>query len=250
MRSGLTDERRVITAISFNQKWQISKSNMLHFLGQYYILPEFKDIPTSTDLPKDEGQVFGIRHLYKKSDDNFNDFSVRTGAGLANGGDNGLAIPWITYGTKALDGTYKTAESLSIVEHFLFDLKKNKSALNGYAIYNINKGATSVYSDSKNDFTVGTRFGYFLTDHFHLIMDNTYQVRRSSDLKDGEVFRLGIIPTISLNGERNLMAKNVIRFIFGYAKYNNEAVKNYLSRSTSITGNYDYFIGIKTEWDF
>ena len=131
--------------------------------------------------PGDYGIVIGVKLQRENLFDlpgSFNQFSLRYGTGIANGGDGGSTRTWLTYGAPNLTtNKFTNAYSWHIVEHILLNLTPGFS-LNGYAIFNRSVGAADtkdlaptyfgkeVYN-SKMDFTIGAKGVNFISDFFH-----------------------------------------------------------------------------------
>ena len=115
------------------------------------LLGEFHSVPASSQnaskvYAADNGWVTGVKFnnpLKTPLPGSFNQFSVRYGTGIANGGDNGNTFTWATYGApNEENGKYTHAYSFTTVEHFLLNLSKNVS-VNGYGVFTHSHGGSS-----------------------------------------------------------------------------------------------------------
>ncbi len=242
----------------------LKKGYSLKLLGEYhYVAKNSKDADYA--YPSDYGLVAGIKlnsPLRTKISGSFNQFSVRYGSGIANGGDNGNTWTWATYGAPNTDGKYSNAYSLAIVEHFLLNLHENFS-LNGYGIFTKSKGGASSNNkavffngneifNQKTDFVVGARSLLYIKDWFHLINEVHYATRKDGDNPTASMWKFSFAPTIVPLAKKNPWCRPHIRFVFSTAKYNDYAVNNQYSPFLSINQkSWGTYIGIKTEmWLF
>ncbi|MFM2291369.1 MAG: hypothetical protein RIS29_1182, partial [Bacteroidota bacterium] len=149
--------------------------SVLKFLGEFHhVAASSKN--ASVAYAADYGWVAGVKlnsPIKTRMPDSFNQLSVRYGAGIANGGDNGNTWTWATYGAPDADGKYTNAYSITAVEHFLLNLNK-KFSINGYGVYTHSRGGadsdnkalyfngTELYNQ-KTDVVVGARTLFYAT---------------------------------------------------------------------------------------
>ena len=113
----------------------VNEQNKISLLGEYHTMPagnvviEEDDIEEVLDLPTDYGLVFGVRLKSKFKNmraGSFNDFTIRYGSRIANGGDGGLSQTSRTYGAPNLEElNFKSAYSVAIVNHAVFNISEN-----------------------------------------------------------------------------------------------------------------------------
>ena len=265
------------TVIVVEQDIDIDKYNRLTLLGEYHRMPDARDHETDeeTEVPiepeqpvfnyeSDYGLVFGIRHhinLKKMRAGSFNDFTIRYGTRIANGGDGGISKTWATFGapdTLALN--FKGAYSLAIVNHAVFNTSENNT-INPYIIFTSSKGAapdnglSKTYFDKevynrKIDFTIGARNEYYFTDYFHLITELHYSQRVDGDNPVANMTKFTIAPVYVPNGSKNIWVRPHFRFIASFARYNDFAKETLYSPYLQFAGKKSWgsYFGIKTEW--
>ena len=128
--SDIGDQSDALYSNIFSLRFDINKQNKLTLLGEYHNMPdgdfdvEIDSIEQKVNFPSDRGFVLGARlntKFKKMRKGSFNDFSIRYGTGIANGGDGGLSKTWLTYGAPDLETlSFKNAYSLAIVNHAVF----------------------------------------------------------------------------------------------------------------------------------
>ena len=256
----------------------INKNNKVTLLGEYHKMPDGHPsendsensslpdsaVPLKYNYPSDYGYVFGVRHhidLKKIGKESFNDFSLRYGTRIANGGDGGVSKTWATFGapdTLALN--FKGAYSIAMVNHSVINISKNNT-LNPYIIYTMSKGAAATNGLSKTyfdkevynrkiDFTIGARDTYFINDFFHLITEFHYSRRKDGNNPASSMSKFTIAPVYVPSGGKNIWARPHFRFVASVAKYNLYAQENLYSPFLQFTGKREWgtYFGIKSEW--
>lgn len=243
---------------------KLNKSNSIKLLGEYHYVSENSE-NTDYSYPSDYGWVLGAKlnsAISTKISGSFNQFAVRFGSGIANGGDNGNTWTWATYGAPNEKGKYTGAYSLAVVEHFLLNLHKNFS-INGYGIYTNSKGGASsshkatffdkreIYN-RKTDFVVGARTMYYAKKWLHLINEVHYATRKDGNDPTASMWKFSFAPTIVPLGKKNAWCRPHIRLVMSAAKYNDYAKNNHYSPYLQLNNNsWGTYIGIKTEmWLF
>ncbi|MCC9137394.1 carbohydrate porin [Pontibacter silvestris] len=240
----------------------LQNGNVIELLGEWHRLANAKG--DSMCYPGDGGWVAGIKYnkdLNTAKAGSFNQFSVRYGRGIANGGDGGSTRTWLTYGapdeqTKEFNNAY----SISVVEHFLLNLS-DRFSLNGYSLFRKSKGAADsdnkapdylgrpIYN-RKTDFAVGFRTFVYLTDWFHLLNEAHYTVRKDGEQPSATMFKVSIAPTVVPTARRSPWARPHLRLVFSAARYNDFAKDNLYSPFLQRSGQQQWGIygGVKTEW--
>lgn len=248
------------------QDKDLSENTKLTFLGEFHRMgnPDATDTLPDLSYPGDHGYVLGIRFnrlLPKFREGSFNDFTLRHGRGIANGGDGGVSRTWLTFGAPDLvSQSFRNAYSWSLVEHFLLNISE-KFSLNGYVIYNRSKGAAAsndlaetffdkeVYN-RKEDFTLGARGTWYLSDNFHFLSELNYSQRKDGEQPLNAMGKLTLAPTLSTSGERSVWARPHLRFVFSLARYNQNASEQLYSPYLQFVGSerWGYYLGVKAEW--
>lgn len=247
--------------------WIGEHSILLDDGGVIKLLGEFHHVAAtsangSVKYPSDNGWVAGIKYssLFKTPlPGSFNQFSIRYGAGIANGGDNGNTWAWATYGPPDADNKYTHAYSFTTVEHFLLNLSR-KWSVNGYGVFTQSKGGspsenmatyfngTQMYNH-KQDIVVGARMLFYATNWLHLIEEVHYAVRKDGDNPDAAMWKFSFAPTIVPLGKRDPWCRPHIRLVFTLARYNDYAMNNHYSPFLTINQQrWGTYIGVKTEW--
>ncbi|WP_294218527.1 carbohydrate porin [uncultured Chryseobacterium sp.] len=239
------------------------KNNSLKLMAEFHHVDETGKNAVE-QYPADNGWVIGaklntgIKTLLPGS---FNQFSVRYGSGIANGGDNGNTQTWRTYGAPdAQTQTYKGAYSFTAVEHVLFNLS-NRWSLNGYAVFTASKGgsdsnnkAVDYYKreifNRKSEFNTGVRATYYFNNWFHILTELHYGVRKNGTQDPASMVKLVLAPTIVPTAERSVWARPHIRLIAELSRYNDEAMKTLYSPFLQHSGakRYGTYLGVRTEW--
>ncbi|KAB1071265.1 carbohydrate porin [Tamlana haliotis] len=222
------------------------------------------NLEDAVNYPSDYGYVLGVRYhrnFKKLKSGSFNDFTLRYGAGIANGGDGGLSKTWLTFGAPDNHSlTFKGAYSLALVNHTVLNISRNYT-FNGYVIYTKSKGGSDLdnlaptYFDQevynrKTDFTVGSRHEFFLTDYFHLMAELHYSQRKDGTNPYASMTKLSIAPVLVPTGLRDIWARPHLRFVASVARYNDYAMKSLYSPYLQFTGEnrWGYYLGFKAEW--
>jgi maltoporin len=218
------------------------------------------------NYPSDIGWVLGVKHstpLKTKIAGSFNQFAVRYGHGIANGGDGGGSKTWLTYGAPDLaTEKFTNAYSISVVEHFMLNLS-NLFSLNGYALYTKSHGAAESSNkapdyfgrltfNQKTDFATGFRSFIYITDWFHLINEASFAVRKDGDQPSATMLKFSIVPTIVPTAKRDPWARPHLRLVLTAARYNDFAKDHLYSAYLQSAGanRWGLYCGIKTEWWF
>lgn len=234
----------------------------LKLLGEFHRVAAGNNAKTPIPYAADNGWVVGakVTNSFKTQMlGSFNQFSVRYGRGIANGGDNGNTWTWATYGAPDKNGKYTNAYSFTTVEHFLLNLNK-KFSVNGYAVYTQSKGGASSTGKAtffngtelynrKTDFVVGTRTLFYATKWLNIINEAHYAVRKDGDNPDAAMWKFSFAPTIVPLGKNDPWCRPHIRFVFTAAHYNDYARDNHYSPFLQINRkSWGTYVGIKTEW--
>ncbi|MDZ7612908.1 MAG: carbohydrate porin [Flavobacteriaceae bacterium] len=263
--------QRLVTTLEHDFK--IKENQSITLLGEYHRMADADseniEIPADssgfiTNFPSDYGIVLGARHhtdFKKMKAGSFNDFTIRYGSRIANGGDGGLSRTWATFGapdTVALN--FKGAYSLSIVNHTLLNFS-DKHTLNPYFIFTQSKGGADnnglsptyfgkeVYN-KKVDFTIGARNEYYFNDYFHLITELHYSQRKDGDNPWASMVKFSIAPVYVPTGTRDTWARPHLRFVTSVVRYNDFAQETLYSPYLQFTGSkeWGYYFGVKAEW--
>ena len=100
--------QRLVTTVEHDIP--VRENQLITLLGEYHRMADAdsknedigKDsIGVITNFPSDYGLVIGARHrldLKRMKEGSFNDFTIRYGTRIANGGDGGLSRTWATFG--------------------------------------------------------------------------------------------------------------------------------------------------------
>jgi len=243
--------QRVI--LNVEQDLKLNENNTLTLLGEFHRMAdagsgqEIDSIDFDLNFPSDYGLVMGVRYthnLKNRLPGSFNDFSVRYGTGIANGGDGGMSRTWLTYGAPdTLSLSFKGAYSLAIVNHMVINFSR-KYTLNGYLILTSSKGAADSDIMSKTyfgkevfnrkfDFTIGARNEHYITDYFHLLTELHYSQRKDGTNPLASVTKFSIAPILVPTG-----------------RYNDYAVESLYSPYLQFVGErrWGYYFGVKAEW--
>lgn len=252
------------------QDVDIDEVNKLTFLGEYHRMPsgdekvEIDSIATTLNFPSDHGFVIGARHhinFKKMKAGSFNDFSIRYGTGIANGGDGGMSRTWLTFGAPdSLSLSFKEAHSIAIVNQAVLNFS-DKNTLNPYVIFTASKGAADtngmaetyfgkeVYN-RKIDFTIGARNEFYITDFFHLLTEIHYSQRKDGDNPYATMLKFSIAPIYVPTGKRDTWARPHLRFVASVARYNDYAKETLYSPYLQFAGSkrWGSYFGVKAEW--
>jgi len=237
-------------------------------LGEVHLVPKSRNDDRSAPIhvnPPDHGAVAGVKLHLDLGDGNFSDASVRYGNRIANGAESGGST-YNTFGEPGLDGTYRGAYGLEVVEHFLWNVDKLVS-INGYGTLHFSRGSTSyapvdpepadalapgAVPNNRFDYSFGARPTFYVSDQFHLITEATFQTRKDEDRATGTAVKLSVAPTVVPTGERSAWARPEMRLIYTLALYNQAAVDQRMSPylQTIGTSKVAHFLGARTEWWF
>ncbi|MFD1314451.1 carbohydrate porin [Namhaeicola litoreus] len=262
--------QRLVTA--FEHDIHVKDNQHITLLGEYHRMADAdsknieigKDsLEVITNFPSDYGLVIGARHHidFKKMKGSFNDFTIRYGTRIANGGDGGLSRTYATFGAPdTVSLSFKGAYSLAVVNHAVFNFS-NKNTLNPYVIFTHSKGGaqsnglsptyfgSEVYN-RKVDLTIGARNEYYFNDYFHLITELHYSQRKDGNNPWASMVKLSVAPVYVPTGERNTWARPHLRFVTSVARYNDFAQETLYSPYLQFTGSkeWGYYFGVKAEW--
>ncbi|QES89361.1 carbohydrate porin [Rhizosphaericola mali] len=258
---GIAYRQRVV--MIGEQSFNIADRHTLKLLGEYHQLEEAAKNVTP-QYKADKGFVIGAKLssiVKTKMPGSFNQFAVRYGTGIANGGDNGNTQTYNTYGAPDfVTKTYNGAYSLAIVEHALFNFNRHFTT-NPYIVFTKSKGggdslnkSTDLYGRSifnrKMDFVIGTRNIFYVTDWFHLLGEIHYAIRKDGQNPDATMWKFILAPTIVPTAERSPWARPHIRLICSFAKYNKFASNNLYSAYLQQSGvkSWGIYFGVRSEW--
>jgi maltoporin len=243
-----------------------TKDGYFKLMGEYHRLAQgtLEDTTTSTNYPADFGYVLGFK--YKKNlsttmPGSFYDFSIRYGAGIANGGDGGGSKTFLTYGGPNLETQkFKDAWSVAITESILWNVGPNYS-IHAYGIFTKSRGASdstnmtpdyggNLLYNRKTDFALGARATWFVKDWFHILHELNFASRKDGSQDAAQMFKFSIAPTIVPNGKRDVWSRPHFRLVYSVARYNQFAANNLYSPYLAQTGSkrWGQYFGVKTEW--
>ncbi|WP_294244195.1 carbohydrate porin [uncultured Chryseobacterium sp.] len=239
------------------------RNNALKLMAEFHHVDETGK-NAMEQYPADNGWVLGAKlntGIKTTLPGSFNQFSVRYGNGIANGGDNGNTQTWRTYGAPDENTrTYRGAYSFTAVEHVLFNLSSRWS-LNGYAVFTASKGGSDSENkamdyyrreifNKKTEFNTGVRATYYVNNWFHILSELHYGVRKNGIQDPASMVKLVLAPTIVPTAERSVWARPHIRLIAELSRYNDEAMKSLYSPFLQGSGpkRYGTYLGIRTEW--
>lgn len=260
-------------AATLEHDFKIKENQSVTLLGEYHRMAdadsENNEISTDstgviTNFPSDYGLVLGLRHhidFKKMRKGSFNDFTIRYGNRIANGGDGGLSRTWATFGAPdTVSLSFKGAYSLAIVNHSVLNFS-DKNTLNPYLIYTQSKGGANINGLSpsyfgnevynyKVDFTIGARNEYYFNDYFHLITELHYSQRKDGNNPWASMVKFSIAPVYVPTGSRDTWARPHLRFVTSVARYNDYAQETLYSPYLQFTGSeeWGYYFGVKAEW--
>lgn len=234
--------------------------------GEDHTLPEEAEdnVTDAVNFPTDYGYVLGVRYhrkFKKLIPGSFNDFTLRYGGGIANGGDGGLSKTWLTFGAPDENTLrYNSAYSVALVNHAVFNFS-DRYSLNGYLIYTNSKGGADsnhrapTYFEQevfnkKVDFSVGTRHEFYLRDYFHLLAELHYSQRKDGTNPYASMTKLSFAPVLVPTGKRDIWARPHLRFVASLAYYNDFAKESLYSPYLQFAGEkqWGYYFGFKAEW--
>lgn len=265
------------TVFIAEQDFTLNESNKITALGELHrmahadsqeeipvhpIVPENPDI--ITDFPSDHGFVLGARlnsQFKGLGVGSFNDFTIRYGYGIANGGDGGVSKTWATYGAPDLDElNFKGAYSWSIVDQAVLNYN-DKNTIHAYVIFTSSKGgadsnhmAKSYFGDEifnkKIDFTVGTRNETILSDNFRLFTELHYSQRKDGENPIASMVKFSLSPVYVPTGNLSTWARPHLRLVASAARYNDFAKETLYSPYLQYAGaeQWGFYFGVKAEW--
>jgi len=229
-------------------------------LGEFHVVPRAgnarRDAPPNVN-PFDYGAVGGVKVHLDLGNGNFSDASARIGNRIANGAESGGST-YQTFGQASIDGTYRGALGLELVEHFMWNVG-DVTSINGYGTLHYSRGSTSyapaegeAVPNTRLDYSVGARATSYLSDQLHLLTEATFQARKDEDLKTGTAVKLSVAPTVVPSAERSPWARPEMRLIYTVGIYNRAARDQQMSPYTQVIGDtkFAHFLGVRTEWWF
>lgn len=252
----------------YEHDFKLSDSQTLTGLAEFHYMGDGAfDAESDTSVvyqyPADWGYVLGAR-LSSKFDlweDFSSNLALRLGKGIANGGDGGVSRTYMTFGAPDLEKrNFKDAYSFSLVEDIFIRFNDTHS-LSAYLIYTNSRGAgktngleytyygREVYN-KKEDFAIGLRESFVITDYFKLLTDLHYTQRKDGDNPWASVVKVGFSPTLTPTGDRDFWARPEIRFVTSFAFYNQYAANTQYSPYLDAVGStkFGHYLGIKAEW--
>lgn len=252
-------QREVMVA---EHSFNINKKQLIKLLAEYhYVSAVTKN--ADPKYPSDYGFVGGIKlssQLTTKKPGSFNQFSVRYGTGIANGGDSGSTQTWRTFGAPDENGKYHRAHSFTAVEHLMLNLS-DRVSINPYAVFTKSRGgavtnnkATDFYGreiyNSKTDLAIGGRLIYYVTNWFHMITELHYTTRKEGYNPQAQMVKFALAPTIVPTAERSPWARPHIRLIAEVARYNDYAKNAMYSPFLEQAGQkrLGTYFGVRSEW--
>lgn len=230
-------------------------------LGELHVVPKSgnsdRDAPANVN-PTDYGAVGGVKVHLDLGDNNFSDASARIGNRIANGAESGGST-YQTFGQASVDGTYRGALGLELVEHFMWNVSDIVS-INGYGTLHYSRGSTSyvpaadtaAVPNTRLDYSFGARATSYFTDQLHLLTEATFQARKDEGLGTGTAVKLSIAPTVVPSAERSPWTRPEMRLIYTLGIYNQAAVDQRMSPYTQAIGpdKVAHYLGVRTEWWF
>ncbi|HEX5150240.1 MAG TPA: carbohydrate porin [Parafilimonas sp.] len=238
----------------------------LKLLAEYHHLADasLNDTATAYNYPSADGWVAGAEHtlnLNTPITGSFNQFAIRYGHGIANGGDGGNSRTWLTYGAPDLEThKFNNAYSFTLVDHVLLNLSP-KYSLNAYGIFTKSRGAADSLNKApdyfgrelfnrKTEYAFGARNFWYIKKWFHLITELHYANRSDGDQPSASMIKFSLVPTIVPTAKADPWARPHLRLIYSMAKYNKFASDNLYSPFLAEVGHktWGYYIGIRAEW--
>ncbi len=243
------------------------KEGYLKLLGEFHRLAggESTDTVSKLNYPSATGWVVGAKYLFALKTTlpgSFNAFSIRYGAGIANGGDGGSSKTFLTYGGPNLrTNNFNQAWSLAITETILWNISKRYS-LNGYGIYTRSRGASdslnktpdylgkTMLFNQKTDLSFGARGTFYIYNWLHLLHELDFASRKDGTQDAAQLVKLSIVPTLVPNGTRDVWARPHFRFVYSIARYNQFAADHLYSPYLQQSGSkrWGQYVGVKAEW--
>lgn len=263
-------ELRQRVVIAAEQDVTLTQNDEITFLGEMHRMAHADNDTTTApadealNFPADIGFVIGAKYqrdlpgLLKGS---FNHLAVRYGMGIANGGDGGLSRTWMTFGAPDINNLdFKGASSIYIVNHTVLNFSTSYT-LNAYLIYTKSKGAAdsdhlapSYFGkevfNRKEDFTIGSRSEFYITDYFHLLAELHYAQRKDGTNPTANMTKISLVPVYVPTGKRDTWARPHLRFVASLARYNDYAMESLYSPYLQFVGEkrWGYYFGVKAEW--
>jgi len=236
-------------------------------LGEFHVVPRSgdakRDAPDNVN-PADYGAVGGVKLHLDLGGGVFSDASARIGNRIANGAESGGST-YQTFGQPSIDGSYRGAYGVELVEHFQWNVGDMVS-VNGYATAHYSRGSTSyvppqdtmdpsavlAVPNTRLDYSFGARPTFYLSDQLHLITEGTFQARKDEGRATGTAVKLSVAPTVVPTGERSNWARPEMRLIYTLGLYNQAAVDQRMSPWLQTMGpsKIAHFLGVRTEWWF
>lgn len=249
---------------------KINDTNTITLLGEFHRMADadsdlqIDTIDQKLNFPSDHGFVIGFRHTYDFQNmlpGSFNQFALRFGTGIANGGDGGLSRTWLTFGAPdTISLSFKGAYSLALVNHAVFNLDP-RNTLNAYIIMTNSKGAADTNHRSKTyfgrevynrklDFSIGARHEHYFNDYFHFLTEFHYSQRKDGTDPLASMIKFSIAPIFVPTGQRDTWARPHLRFVTSVARYNDFAMESLYSPYLQFVGEkrWGYYFGVKAEW--
>jgi len=237
-------------------------------LGEFHVVPHSGDAKrnAAADVnPADYGAVAGVKLHLDLGNGVFSDASARVGNRIANGAESGGST-YQTFGQPSIDGSYRGAYGVELVEHFQWNVG-DLVAVNGYATAHYSRGSTSyvppvadmmdpsavvAVPNTRLDYSFGARPTFYLSDQLHLITEGTFQARKDEGRATGTAVKLSVAPTVVPTGERSNWARPEMRLIYTLGLYNQAAVDQRMSPYLQAMGpsKVAHFLGVRTEWWF
>ncbi|GAA4821661.1 carbohydrate porin [Algivirga pacifica] len=231
---------------------------------------EIRQLPDSLqdvlNYPADWGWVFGARYHHSHQNlinNSFTNLSIRYGNRIANGGDGGISRTYLTFGAPNLDiGKFKGAYAWALIGHSVLQFN-DKISFGSYLVYQLSKGAANTNGiaetyfgrevfNRKEDFTVGTRATYYLSDLIHLFGEVHYSQRQDGEQDPASMVKFSFAPTLVPTQERQHFARPHLRFVVSFARYNDQARETLYSPFLRFAGSqrWGHYLGVKAEWWF
>ena len=256
--------------LAVEHDFNLNDENTITVLGEYHRMPDgdeevvIDSIEEIVNFPSDYGFVLGARHhvnLKKMKKGSFNDFSIRYGTRIANGGDGGMSRTWLTYGAMdTISLSFNNAYSLAIVNQTVLNFS-DRHTLNPYLVFTMSKGGADsnglsetyygkeVYN-RKFDLTIGARDEIYLSDIFHLLLELHYSQRKDGENPFANVVKFSIAPVYVPTGKKDYWARPHLRFVASVARYNDYAMEALYSPYLEFTGpkRWGTYFGVKAEW--
>jgi maltoporin len=235
-------------------------------LGEFHRLGKgtLQDSSSNYNYPTDHGFVLGAKlkqNLNTGLPGSYFDFSLRYGAGIANGGDGGASKTFLTYGGPNLETqNFRKAWSVAFTSSVLWNLNGNYS-INAYTIFTKSRGASDSLNitpdylgkplfNRKTDFAIGARGTWYITDWFHLLHELHFAKRTDGTQQPAQMTKLTIAPTLVPVGGRSVWSRPHFRLVYSVAHYNKFASDQLYSLYLAQRGSkrWGHYYAVKTEW--